>query len=119
MTHRERILTILEGKQPDCLPWCGDLDYWATSLIKRGLKPEGFIQSDEYIQWHKDLDVGFYLQGYFPYRQIIDGCEVVQWKEGHKRYKEIRTSPGNCQGMLGVYSFFLHRRSGGTFYEGR
>lgn len=35
MTHRERLLNILEGKQPECLPWYGDLDYWANSLIKR------------------------------------------------------------------------------------
>jgi len=97
MTHRERILTILKGKQPDLLPWCGDLDYWANSLIKRGLKPEGFIQSEEYIQWHRDLDVGFYLQGYFPYRQIIEGCEVVEWNEGHKRYKEINTPLGSVR----------------------
>jgi hypothetical protein len=65
MTHRERLLNILEGKQPDYLPWYGDLDYWANSLIKRGLKPKDFIGSDEYIQWHADLNVGFYLQGYF------------------------------------------------------
>ena len=43
MTPRERILKILKGEQPDQVPWCGDLDYWANSLIKRGLKPEGFI----------------------------------------------------------------------------
>lgn len=97
MTHRERILTILGGEQPDYLPWCGDLDYWATSLIKRGLKPEGFIQSDEYIQWHADLNVGYYLQGYFPYKQIIEGCEVVEWNEGHSRYKEIRTELGSVR----------------------
>ena len=97
MTHRERILTILEGKQPDYLPWFGDLDYWATSLIKRGLKPKGFIQSDEYIQWHEDLNVGFYLQGYFPYKQIIEECEVVEWNEGHKRYKEIKTDLGSVR----------------------
>ena len=97
MTHRERLLNILEGKQPDCLPWFGDLDYWATSLVKRGLKPNGFIQSDEYVQWHKDLNVGFYLQGYFPYKQIIDGCEVVEWKEGHRRFKEIKTVLGSVR----------------------
>ncbi len=97
MTHRERLLNILEGKQADYLPWYGDLDYWANSLVKRGLKPDDFIQSDEYIQWHKDLDVGFYLQGYFPYKQIIDGCEVVEWNEGHKRYREIKTVRGSVR----------------------
>ena len=97
MTHRERLFTILEGKKPDILPWFGDLDYWASSLIKRKLKPEGFIQSEDYINWHRDLNVGFYLQGYFPYKQIIDGCDVVEWNEGHKRFKEIRTSLGSVR----------------------
>lgn len=97
MTHRERIFAVLKGDRPDQVPWCGDLDYWANSLIKRGLKPEGFIQSDEYIQWHKDLGVGFYLQGYFPYRQIIENCEVNEWMEGNRRYKEIITPLGSVR----------------------
>ena len=97
MTHRERLLNILEGKQPDRLPWYGDLDYWANSLVLRGLKPKGFVQSDEYIQWHTDLNVGFYLQGYFPYKPFIEGCEVVEWNEGHRRYKEIKTALGSVR----------------------
>jgi uroporphyrinogen-III decarboxylase len=97
MTYRERLFNILEGKTPDLLPWFGDLDYWANSLIKRGLKPKDFIQSDAYIQWHRDLNVGFYLQGYFPYKQIIEGCEEVEWNEGHKRFKEIRTPLGTVR----------------------
>lgn len=97
MTPRERMLTILKGEQPDQVPWAGDLDYWANALIKMGKKPEGFIQSDDYVQWHKDLGLGFYLQGYFPYRQIIDNCEVKEWKDGHKRYKEIVTDLGSVR----------------------
>jgi uroporphyrinogen-III decarboxylase len=97
MTPRERILSILNGKQPDRVPWCGDLDYWANSLIKRGLKPEGFISSDDYIQWHRELGVGFYLQGYFPYRQILGNCKVKEWYEGYKRFKEIVTPAGSVR----------------------
>ncbi len=97
MTPRERILKILKGEQPDQVPWCGDLDYWANSLIKRGLKPEGFIGSDDYIRWHRDLGVGFYLQGYFPYKQIIENCEVRDWYEGAKHFKEIQTPLGSVR----------------------
>jgi len=97
MTPRERILTILKGEQPDQVPWCGDLDYWANSLIKRGLKPEGFVGSDDYIQWHRDLGIGFYLQGYFPYKQIYDNCEVREWQEDTKHYKEIGTPLGSVR----------------------
>ena len=97
MTPRDRILTILKGEQPDQVPWFGDLDYWANSLITRGLKPKEFIKSDDYIQWHRELGVGFYLQGYFPYKQVYEKCEVREWNEGHKRYKEIITPLGSVR----------------------
>lgn len=97
MTPRERILAILKGEQPDQVPWCGDLDYWANSLITRGLKSRDFIKSDDYIQWHRDLRVGFYLQGYFPFKQIYEGCDVKEWTEGHKRFKEIITPIGSVR----------------------
>ena len=97
MTPRERILAILRGKQPDQVPWFGDLDYWANSLIRRSLKPEGFISSDDYIKWHRDLGVGFYLQGYFPYKQIFDKCEVREWNEDRRHYKEIITPLGSVR----------------------
>ncbi len=97
MTERERILTILSGKQPDQVPWFGDLDYWANSLIKRGLRPADFILSDDYINWHHDLGVGFYLQGYFPYKQIISGCKQNEWRDGNRHYREIDTPIGSVR----------------------
>jgi uroporphyrinogen-III decarboxylase len=97
MTNRERILTLLSGKQPDQVPWFGDLDYWANSLIKRGLKPGDFILSDDYMEWHHALGVGFYLQGYFPYKQILTGCEARDWYEDYRHYKEIITPVGSVQ----------------------
>ena len=97
MTPRKRLLTILKGDQPDQVPWFGDLDYWANSLIKRGLKPVDFILSDDYIKWHHDLGVGFYLQGYFPYKQIITNCTIKEWYEGHKHFKEIITPVGSVR----------------------
>lgn len=97
MTNRDRLLTILAGRQPDQVPWFGDLDYWANSLIRRGLKPKDFILSDDYLQWHRDLGVGFYLQGYFPFKQNLTGCEIREWYEGYRRYKEILTPLGSVR----------------------
>ncbi len=94
MMPREQLLTLLDGGTPDRVPWFGDLDYWATSLIGRGLKPEGFKLSDAYIEWHRDLGVGFYLQGYFPFKTIIENCRVAEWKEGHARRRRIETPHG-------------------------
>lgn len=95
MTNRERILAILKGQQPDQVPWFGDLDYWANSLIKRGLKPDGFIQSDDYIKWHRELGVGFYLQGYFPYKIIYDNCKVEERRDGNRWFRTISTPIGS------------------------
>ncbi len=94
MTERERVLTLLRGGRPDRVPWFGDLDYWATALIGRGLKPAGFKESDAYIDWHRDLGVGFYLQGYFPFRTTIEGCRVTEWREGPARRRRVETPRG-------------------------
>ena len=32
MTIRERALSVLNRRQPDVVPWLGDLDYWVTWL---------------------------------------------------------------------------------------
>ncbi|TFG62828.1 MAG: hypothetical protein E4H36_07105 [Spirochaetales bacterium] len=97
MTPRERVLTVLNRKKADQVPWFGDLDYWATSLITRGEKPEDFKRSDAYLQWHRDLRCGFYLQGYFPFKEIIENCDVRTWNEGRKRYREITTPEGTLR----------------------
>jgi hypothetical protein len=94
MTERERVLTLLVSGTPDRVPWFGDLDYWATSLIGRGLKPKDFKESDAYIEWHRDLGVGFYLQGYFPFRTIIENCRVSEWREGSARRRTVETPHG-------------------------
>lgn len=97
MTPRERTLAILQGQQPDQVPWLGDLDYWANSLVKRGCKSRSFIASEEYIDWHRSLGVGFYLQGYFPFKEIYTDCEVEQWTEGNSRFRKIITPYGTLQ----------------------
>ncbi len=97
MNPRERILMLLKGGKPDQVPWFGDLDYWANSLVRRGSKPENFIFSKDYIDWHRDLGVGFYLQGYFPYREIYSNCEVKEWNEGTRRYRQIMTPEGDLR----------------------
>lgn len=97
MTPRERILAILQGQQPDQVPWFGDLDYWANSLVKSGCKPEGFIASADYIKWHRELGVGFYLQGYFPFKEVYTRCEVSTWNEGNRRYRKVVTPYGTLQ----------------------
>jgi hypothetical protein len=96
MTPRGRVLALLDGNQPDQVPWFGDLDYLATSLVAQGAKPRGFKESAAYIQWHRELGVGFYLQGYFPFRAILDLRERI-WHEGNRRYRALVTPRGTLR----------------------
>ncbi len=96
MTPRERVLRVLRGERPDRVPWFGDLDYWATAKIARGERPAGFKLSDDYLRWHRDLGVGFYLQGYFPWKAYPD-FEERCWTEGPRRFREWATPKGRLR----------------------
>lgn len=96
MTPRERIQKILRNEKSDQVPWFGDLDYWATALITTGEKPKNFKQSQQYIDWHRELGVGFYLQGYFPCKALLD-FEEKNWHEGKRRYREFVTPKGTLR----------------------
>lgn len=94
---RARVLEVLHGRQPDRVPWFGDLDYLASGLIGRGLRPADFKSSNAYLEWHRDLGVGFYLQGYFPFRAVHRDCTVREWREGCDRIRRIETPCGTLQ----------------------
>jgi uroporphyrinogen-III decarboxylase len=96
MTPRERVLAVLKGGRLDRVPWFGDLDYWATALIARGEKPAGFKASPDYIRWHAALGVGFYLQGYFPFKTIYGSGERI-WHDGPRRWRELATPCGTLR----------------------
>jgi len=97
MTPRERVIAILNRNKPDQVPWFGDLDYWATGLMARRQRPNDFKESDDYIDWHRDLRVGFYLQGYFPFKTFYENCEVKSWHQGNRRYTQIDTPKGSVR----------------------
>jgi len=97
MNFRERALAVLNGGKPDMVPWFADLDYYSTALISWGKRPRDFKESDEYLDWHRGLRCGFYLQGYFPFREIIENCEVREWTDGNRRYREVKTPDGTLR----------------------
>lgn len=97
MTERQRALQILRGEKPDRVPWLGDLDYWASALVQRGEKPPNFKTSPAYYDWHRQLKVGFYLQGYEPYRAIHEDMDVLEWNVGYSRFRKIVTPCGILQ----------------------
>ena len=74
MTNRERLLTLLDGRTPDRVPWFGDLDYWYSAAKRAGMLDEKYL-GDGYFKLSRDLGAGFYLQGYMPFRMESDGVE--------------------------------------------
>lgn len=97
MTPRERILAVLNHQKPDRVPWFGDLDYWAEALITKGQKDKFFKQSQDYVRWHEDLGVGFYLQGYFPFSFHYENCKIENSCENDFRIRSIQTPKGQLR----------------------
>jgi uroporphyrinogen-III decarboxylase len=75
---RQRVLSILEGKAPERLPWLGDLAYWHFAMSKKGTLEERYRGFDGILNLHRDLKTGFYLQGYFPFMPEYRNCEVTE-----------------------------------------
>ena len=81
MTNRERLLLLLKGQAPDRVPWFGDLDYWYSAAKRAGtLDPK--YSGDGYFQLTRDLGVGFYLQGYMPFKTESDGVSFHSEESG-------------------------------------
>lgn len=93
MTVRERALAVLNGQKPDCVPWFGDLSYWYCAQDTAGKLPEQYRGVGIY-QMHRDLGVGFYLQGYFPFRPKTEGLEIRHEKSGDLRRTTVNTPVG-------------------------
>ena len=100
MTERERILAILNGRQPDQLPWCADLAYWISALEADGAYPEAYRNThlDDGLQkLHRDLGAGFYLQGFFPFETTMDGIERQEETKNGVHTTVIHTPKGDLR----------------------
>ncbi|MHB1295035.1 MAG: uroporphyrinogen decarboxylase family protein [Anaerolineae bacterium] len=95
MNDRERILTMLSGGLPDRVPWFGDLTYWAGAMEHRGQAPKNWQRSEDYYRFHRELGVGFYLQGYYAFQtQIAGDVQIEEWAEGDLHYHKVTTPVG-------------------------
>ena len=129
MTTRERMLAMLKGNKVDRLPWCADLAYWIDYLNDEKKMPEKYLTDQTpdqrqllnqglaapfngkgLIDLHRDLNVGFYLQGYFPFDTIYDGVEVGTEIKGTSRITTVKTPYGDMQE---VWEYVYHTHSWG------
>lgn len=96
MNLRERVLKVLSRQKADFVPWLGDLDYWKTYLNKSGKMPEEY-KGNGFYKLHRDLGVGFYLQGYYPFKTVYDGGKITTVKEGNSIINTVETPYGNLR----------------------
>jgi len=76
MTHRERILAILQGKSPDRIPWIPRMERWWIAHYNKGTLPE------KYKGWRlrdieRDLGLGAPARNGRIYYTKLKGVETV------------------------------------------
>lgn len=96
MTERERVLKLLRGEQPDRVPWFGDLDYWIPYAKAEGIVDQ-YADGEGLYQLHRDLGVGFYLQGYFPFVGEAENVDITRTEEGDSVITEWVTPVGSLR----------------------
>lgn len=96
MTERERVLTLLKGKKPDRVPWLGDLAYWVPYALKNGVIDAAY-DGDGLYRLHRDLGLGFYLQGYFPFAGEAENVDVTREVDGNTITTCWRTPVGSLR----------------------
>lgn len=108
MNKREDILKLFRGENPEYVPWFGDLDYWIDYLVAENRLSDRFTKLDnssnvDYFikkgiqDLHRELGVGFYLQGYFPYKTIYHNLEYEYEEKNNIRKTSYKTPVGNLQ----------------------
>ena len=96
MKERERVLTLLSGGTPDQVPWLGDLAYWLPYAHGQHVIDEKY-KGDGIYQLHKDLGLGFYLQGYEPFTGVAENVDISRVTEGHTTTTTWKTPVGTLR----------------------
>lgn len=108
MSRRDDVKRVLDGKKPEYVPWFGDLDYWLSYLKAERMIPDAYaamgrgtlsggLTDDGLQKLHKDLEVGFYLQAYFPFKTIYHNVEEEVLENERERIIRYKTPYGNLQ----------------------
>jgi len=75
----------------------GDLDYWMSSLRLSGTLPRRYTRTKGLLQLHRDLGVGFYLQGDFPFRADSPAVQLRENTEKGRTVTEVITPVGSIR----------------------
>lgn len=96
MNLKQRVLAVINKETPDAVPWMGDLAYYRDYLEAINQMPEQYAGEDGLHRMHRTYGIGFYLQGYFPFRTHYEGgIEVVTAKKGNDAITTFKTPIGD------------------------
>ncbi len=82
MNFRQRLLAVLNGEQPDIMPWFADLSYWYTAQRLAGTLPSEYEGDAGYIKLHVDHNVGYYLGYVWATTDTYQNVAITRETEG-------------------------------------
>ena len=93
MTHRERIMAVLERKPVDHIPWVPRLELWYNGRKRRGTLPE------KYRDWslrdiERDLGLGTPARTATIHKTTWEGVETRSYRDGIDTVTEYITPVG-------------------------
>jgi hypothetical protein len=98
VNDRERVLAVLEGRDPDRIPWIPRLDLWFKSAKANGALPPRFADLD-LRAIHRRIGAGWPARDGTVYRTESAG-ETVRWRSGLDEITEIRTPVGSIRQVV-------------------
>jgi uroporphyrinogen-III decarboxylase len=93
MTHRERLLAVIEGKAPDRIPWIPRLSLWYTAQQKLGKLPDRF-RGMNLRQIERDLGLGTPARNGRIFKTQLSGVEIKTKRKGVETLTEYTTPVG-------------------------
>ena len=93
MTHRERLLAVLDGRLPDRLPWFPRLEMWHYAREHAGTLPEKYRGCD-LRSIYRDQNLGYYSKAGPAFRIEVDGIETRTRQDGEETHVETITPVG-------------------------
>ena len=100
MNERERLLSVLQGKIPDRIPWYADLSYWYDAQKSTGRLLSKYEGREGYLRLHRDTEAGIYL--YAPRvwtEEPDDEVKIMEDKREHSLITTIITPVGKIRSV--------------------
>lgn len=93
MTHRERLLAVIEGETPDRIPWVPRLLLWYTAQTKLGKLPDRF-RGMSLREIERELGLGAPARDGHIFKTRLNGVEIKTRQKGVETLTEYITPVG-------------------------